>query len=279
MNILITGANGFIGKHLVNNLSDTHSIIELYNGSNYSNNKLKFTCDLLDINSVNNFLNEQLEIDVIIHLASKIASEKNRNDLSLLYENIKMYEHLNMIIDKFKPKKVINFSSIAVYPNKDGEYFENSEIRPSVNAEGLYGLSKFCGENILDFFNKKNPVNIVHLRVAQVYGHGMRNDRIFNIMRSELEDKNCITVYGNGKRISNFIEVNKVVEKVNFFIENNIKGIFNIGDKNISYKSLAINIIKEYGNDKSIIKCVDKGVSSKCFINCNKLKEMELLYE
>ena len=68
--------------------------------------------------------------------------------------------------NKFNPKQVINLSSIAVYPNKDGIFYETSEIRPSANNDGLYGLSKFIGENILDFKCAKS--NIVKLRLAQV---------------------------------------------------------------------------------------------------------------
>jgi len=274
MNILITGANGFIGKHLVENLKNKNNLIELKNGENYLNDdNSKITCNLLDKNHINSFLEESLQIDLIIHTASKLASVKNVKNLSLLHDNIVIYEHLALIIEKYKPKKVINFSSIAVYPNEDGEYFENSEIRPSANNDCLYGLSKFCGENILDFLHKKT--SIIHLRIAQVYGAKMREDRIFRIMQNELQETNTITVFGNGRRVSNFINIDTLIKKIMFFIENDITGIFNIGEKNLSYRDLALQIIKQYGNDKSQIKLVKDGISSKFLLNTDKLKEME----
>ena len=184
-----------------------------------------------------------------------------------------MYENLLLIIEKFKPSKVINFSSIAVYPNKDGEYSENSEINPSVNSEGLYGLSKFCGENILDFFNKSNSVCVTNLRISQVYGNEMRDDRIFKIMQKELEETNTITVFGKGERISNFIQIDILVEKIIYFIENTLCGTFNIGDENLSYYDIAKKIVDKHGNLKSTIKLVERGVSSKTFINCDKMQE------
>lgn len=276
MNILITGANGFIGQHLIENLNENHNVIELCNGKEYLKNNLKFSCNLLDKSHISSFLKEKLEIDLIIHTASQLASTQNINDLSLLYENIRMYEHLSLMITHYKPDKVINFSSIAVYPNKDGEYFEDSEIRPSKNNDCFYGLSKFCGENILDLLHKE--IKIVHLRVAQVYGNGMREDRIFKVMQKELKDTNAITIYGKGRRISNFINIDTLIEKVIFFIENDLCGIFNVGDKNLLYSDLALKIIAEHGNKKSKVKLKDEGVSAKCLINTDKLKKMELKY-
>jgi nucleoside-diphosphate-sugar epimerase len=166
---------------------------------------------------------------------------------------------------------VINFSSIAVYPNKDGVYCEDSEILPSINNDGLYGLSKFCGENLLDFCCK--GVGVVNLRISQVYSR--RNDRIFEVMKRELLESNKISVYGNCNRVGNFITIDLLVEKVLFFINNDLYGVFNIGGENLSYKDLALSIINKYGNSRSIIKCVDKGVSSKMYINLNKLKNIE----
>lgn len=277
MTILITGSNGFIGKYLVKSLQENNNIIELYNGKKYLNdNNSKITCNLLDKDHINCFLAESFQIDFIIHTASKLASTTNLKDMSLLHDNIIIYEHVALVIEKYKPKKVINFSSIAVYPNEDGEYFENSEIRPSANNDCLYGLSKFCGENILDFLHKTTP--IIHLRIAQVYGENMREDRIFKMMRNELQETNMITVFGNGRRVSNFINIEILINKISFFLENDIVGIFNIGEINWSYQDLASQIIIQYGNQTSQIKLVESGISTKFILNIDKLKKMELTY-
>lgn len=277
MTILITGANGFIGKNLVENLKKNYNLIELYNGEKYlNNNDSKITCNLLDKSHINYFLAESFQIDLIIHTASRLASTTNMKDLSLLHDNIIIYEHIALIIEKYKPKKVINFSSIAVYPNEDGEYFETSQARPSANNDCLYGLSKFCGENILDFLHKTTP--IIHLRISQVYGENMREDRIFKMMRNELQETNVITVFGNGKRVSNFIHIEILIKKIRFFVEKDIVGIFNIGEINLSYQDLASQIIIQYGNQTSQIKLVENGISSRFILNTDKLKRMELTY-
>ena len=86
---------------------------------------------------------------------------------------------------------------------------------------------------------------------------------------------NKITVYGNGKRISGFIGINTLIKKINFFLENDIKGIYNTSEYNLSYKDLASNLISKYGDQKSSISYIDSGVSSKVIINNEKLKKAE----
>ena len=139
-------------------------------------------------------------------------------------------------------------------------------------------MAKFYGENILDFFNKNTDTKVVHLRISQVYGEGMREDRIMRIMQNELEETNKITVFGSGRRVSNFIDIDTLLERIVFFIKYNQVGVFNVGDKHFSYKDIALDIIKNYGNDKSIIDIIDIGVSSKCLINGDKFKKVEDSY-
>jgi nucleoside-diphosphate-sugar epimerase len=276
MNILITGAKGFIAHNLINKISKSHKVYLLVNGDSYEFDGNKITLNLLNKKHVQLLMNEEIKLDTIVHAAAKLADKYNVYDDSLFFDNAFMYKSLILIINNFMPKRVLNFSSIAVYPNKDGEYFEDSEIKPSVNNEGLYGLSKFCGENLLDLCCK--GTNIAHLRISQVYSETMkvRENLIFEVMKRELKQKNTITVYGNCKRVSNFIDIDMLVNKILFFLGNDNSGIFNIGGNNLSYKDLASTIIEKYGNNKSIIKCIDKGVSSRVLINTDKYNKLAL---
>ncbi len=279
MNILITGAKGFIGSSLVKKLYKSHKIIKLINGTSYSFSNEQAVCALTCTSHIDKLLAENFKIDMIIHTASVLTSIENSEQLFLFHDNIKMYENLLLIIKKFKPIKVINLSSVAVYPNQDGIFSETSEIRPSINNDGLYGLAKFFGENILDFFNKNTDTKVVHLRISQVYGKGVREDRIMKIMQNELEETNMVTVFGNGRRVSNFIDINTLLERIIFFIKHNQSGIFNIGDKHFSYKDIALDVIKKYGDNSSKINIIDTGISSQCLINSDKFKKIKDSYE
>ena len=93
-------------------------------------------------------------------------------------------------------------------------------------------------------------------------------------MKDELRKKNSITLFGNGERISNFIRKDLLIKKVLFFIKNENYGIFNIGDKNLTYKEFAENIISECGNENSKILLTTQGLKSKVYINTGKYNRL-----
>ena len=163
---------------------------------------------------------------------------------------------------------------MSIYPNISGLYNENSLSMPFKNSDCLYGLSKYCSENILDYFLQNTGINIAHLRVSQVYGSGMNKDRIIPVMKKELKKKNIITVYGNGERITNIIDINNLCKIIKTLLKVKINGIYNVGDENISLKNLAKKIIKEFGNNKSSIHKIIKGSKSKFRLDTKKIKKL-----
>lgn len=278
MNILVTGANGFIGKHICTFLEEQdHNVYKIVRQKQEPQTNT-ICADLADNNSVATVIKKlnKTNIDLIIHLASKLVNinQDESEQVQVLIDNIQITKNIVDLAKQLNPTKLINFSSMAVYPNKNGDFTEDSQIKMSDNVECLYGLSKFCSENIIDHMLKGQPLKISHLRVSQVYGEGMREDRIFSIMLKELEEKNTITVFGNGERESNFININKLFQLLNYFILNDICGIYNVGDEVLSYLDLAQKIIREKGNkDSSIIK-KEEGSKAKFSLNTNKLKQL-----
>jgi UDP-glucose 4-epimerase len=163
---------------------------------------------------------------------------------------------------------------MAVYPNKTGSYSEESLTVTSQNSECLYGLSKICSEQLLDYFMQGQPVQTVHLRFAQVYGEGMRSDRVMSKMEDELQTGNCITVYGNGERVSNFIPIGQAVDAICRFIRNSAAGKFNIGGEQLSYLDLARRIIGRSGNSASVIRALPQGCREKVVLDCSKYQAL-----
>jgi len=272
--VLITGIGGFIGRHVSGALAGKYNIIGV--GSGLSNTP-GITMDLRRKKKVQTFFKDykgRNDIHCIIHLASRFISSDNIEDMSVFYDNIKITESVVAIAKLIRPKRFINFSSIAVYPAVNGKFTETSMIWPAKNTECLYGLSKFCGENIIDFMLKDTGIQVASLRVAQVYGEGMRSDRIMSIMKQELLSKNTVTVLGNGRRISSFIRVEDLARAVKRFVENSSQGVFNIGNENMSYLELAEKIINMYGNKKSRIIKVPAGSRAEFYLNDNKFRNI-----
>ena len=119
---------------------------------------------------------------------------------------------------------------------------------------------------------RNEKIRIVHLRISQVHGKGMRDDRIIPFMLEELKSENKITVFGNGERTSNFINVDKLVKEIEFFLQEDISGIYNVGDQNISYLELAQELIDQYGDHNSTIEKEPQGNKEKFILDISKLR-------
>lgn len=277
MNILITGVNGFIGKHLRNHFQDGHEIFTISrksdNGSLSAND---YEVDLSDVNFVKQHFTADIfkqKMDVIVHFAAVLSGSDNK-DITIFHRNNAITESMIHVAGITKTAKFINISSIGVYPNISGTYNEQSAIEPSMNHECLYSLSKVCSEELFKFYLKETT-QVVNLRLGQVYGPGMRDDRIFSIMKDELQRENTITVFGNGERISNFVSIEYCIHKIYEIIHKDaVQGTFNLGEKNLSYADLAEMIIKEFGNSSSKIIVNEKGVRSKVIIDSSKINSL-----
>lgn len=280
MKILITGAGGFIGTQLSAYFEKCHVVYKIMRNHKEDSKGNIFTIDLSDVDAVKKNIHNgtfDVDIDVIIHCAAVLANSENSKHIDLFNTNNRITESLLELAVNCRAKKVINFSTIGVYPNKSGVYNETSQVNPAFNAECLYSLSKFCSEELLSFLLPE--IKVINLRLAQTYGEGMRQDRIYSMFLNELKEKNTITLWGNGERTSNFISIEYLLQQIDRILgSDTISGTFNFGQVNITYKELAKQIVDHYGNAESEILMVDKGVKSKVIIDCSKL-EKEINYE
>ena len=273
MKILITGVNGFIGNHLKKHFTDKHEIFTISRNKSNLESKNEIVIDLSNFQNIKENFNKSVfekQIDVIIHCAAVLSGINDNKDISVFHENNAITESMIHIANVLNVSKFINISTIGVYPNKTGIYNENSAIEPSINHECLYSLSKICSEELFKFY-LKDKLQIINIRLGQVYGEGMRQDRTFSIMKEELTTKNTITVFGNGERVSNFVSIDYLMTKINEILDHNkIEGTYNLGEKNLSYTELAEMLIKESGNSSSKIILIEKGVNAK--VNIDSLK-------
>jgi len=203
-----------------------------------------------------------------------MASPGQTENVELLQDNIAITENIITIAKLFKPSVLIHCSSMAVYPNISGTFSEDSVPGPQKNPDCLYGLSKYCAEVMIDFLLRKENIRIVHLRISQVHGKGMQEDRIIPVMLKELQESNTITVYGDGERTSNFIEISKLTKELQFFLKNDVTGVYNIGDQNISYVELAQTLIEQHGDNNSIISKKPQGNKEKFMLDMSKLNSI-----
>ena len=271
--ILLTGSQGFIGRNLYSFLKEKYDVFCVDHYAFPDNGISRyFKVDLLSQESVDNFSRVVSDIKFysVIHTAFLLCRPDDRQSLDYLHKNTQITENMVKLLKKINFGSLLNFSSIAVYTVKNAIFKEESEINMSKNTECLYGIAKFNSEMLFTFL-LSDKAKIVNLRLCQVYGPGMQDDRLVGSFMKELADQNKITVYGNGKRVSNFLHVKDLCVAVSAVLANPSSGTYNLGCfKNMSYLDLAQKIIDEKGFPGSRIVKISKGSTAKAKIATKK---------
>lgn len=158
MKILLTGASGFLGKILKEELTPFHEIITL--GRKPEN----------DIsNDLRKEIPEVPEVDMIIHAAGKahVIPKTEQEKKEFFKVNEKGTENLLKSIEKINPKIFILISTVAVYGKEKGENIDEEE---PLFGDTPYALSKIKAEKLVMEYGERNSIKTLILRLPLIIG-------------------------------------------------------------------------------------------------------------
>ncbi len=168
--VLITGANGFIGSHLVDKfLKEGHKVYGLVRQTsdlsliNDMEVSLKYG-DITDYSSVEKALHD---IDIVVHNAG-LASDWGSLEL---FRKINLEGTRNVAEAAMKNgiSRIVYMSSTAIHGfNHNCPQSENDKKNPVFN----YGLSKLEAENWIMDFGDRNNMEVTSIRPGNVFGSG-----------------------------------------------------------------------------------------------------------
>lgn len=172
--ILVTGGEGYIGRHIRSELlaaeRDVISLDCVNPGS--PNDQNCFQCDLTNANWLQEiFASVQEPIAGIAHLASTLRTAS----LSDPYRatEVNMLGTLNVLeaARNFGVARVVFASSVSIYGSKDPRAADISESDPTT-PEDVYGAAKQYLEVLGDAYSRKYGLRFVALRIPIVVGPG-----------------------------------------------------------------------------------------------------------
>ena len=186
MNILITGATGFVGRQLIEMLS-SHSQFSLVAAIRRKNNTLSNKIKKVAIDDLgpNNSWSEALDnIDVIIHTAARVhVMNDDVKDPLLEFRKINVEGTLNLARQAAKAgvKRFVFLSSIKVNGESTNlnQPFTEADSPAPVDP---YGISKFETEIGLYKLAEETEMEVVCIRPTLVYGPGVKAN-FFSMMK------------------------------------------------------------------------------------------------
>jgi len=249
MNILITGALGHIGSHLIRYLpkkikkSKFYLIDDLRTQRYLSlinlpkNSKFKFYDQPISKNLINKLIKK---IDVVIHLAATTDAASSFGKLNIVKKN--NFENTKLISDACvaHKKKIIFISSTSVYGSADKIMYEDNE---NLNPQSPYADIKIKEEKYIEKLNKQKKLKSLILRFGTIVGfsYGMRFHTAVNKFCYQASVGQPLTVWKtslNQKRP--YLGLNDASRSIEFFLKiNKFDGKkYNILSKNLSVKDI-----------------------------------------
>lgn len=203
MNILITGAEGFIGKNICESfLSQKY---KLYTPAMKE-------LDLQNENIVRDYIISN-KIDVIIHAAAKPGHRNAPDPAGIFYYNTRLFFSIARNIDYID--KLIVIGSGAVYDMRHYKDMMTEEYADANLPVDEHGLCKFVIDSSLARFNNK----VIDLRVFGIFGkyedYAIRF--ISNMCCKALFDINLTM---NQNRLFSYLYVDDLMPVLDYFIEN-----------------------------------------------------------
>jgi UDP-glucose 4-epimerase len=219
MNILVTGANGFIGRRLFARLkAQGHHVSGLSQ----------------DISKP--FI-LKTPFDFVIHLAAyNITNVGAKDDDLYTAINVEGTKHLLQAVDV---KKFIYLSTVKVYKNEGLAVTEDSPLAP----QGAYEQSKLKAEEACRAFLKKESLAI--LRSVNVLGWGQAPKAVLPVFFQKAKANQALDIINSAHTPMQFVYVEDLIDAIDILISHkNVNGIFNIAhEETISLEQLARRII------------------------------------
>ncbi len=241
--VLVTGAAGFLGSHLVDSLlADGHQVTGVDNFATGSRENLIHLAQTEGFNLIEQDICDglgelaRLKFDQIFHLASPASPPKYiAMPLETMHVNTSATELLLQYASK-NGARLLFASTSEVYGDPH-EHPQAESYWGNVNPIGprsIYDEAKRFGETFVAHYQRHKLADAVIIRIFNTYGPRMDPDDgrvVSSFIRDGIKGKS-FQVFGDGKQTRSFCYVSDLIRGIRAAMDSKISGPVNLGNPN-----------------------------------------------
>ena len=187
MKVFITGATGFIGKHLVKKLLDEGCNVHINIFGNelspFDNRIRTYNLNELNANRDIEYFKQE-DFDGVIHLASHYVTNHQPEDaVRLIDSNLRFSTYVLECTSRANIKWFINTGTFW-------QHYNNSKYSP-VN---LYAATKQAFETISQFYIETSSIKFITLKLCDTYGPNDERMKLFNLWIKSAKNEEIINM-------------------------------------------------------------------------------------
>jgi len=228
LNILLTGAAGFIGFHTATKLlSEGHHItgydnVNDYYDPFYKELRLKALATHKNFKLIKGNLEDADDLhsawqdtkpDRVLHLAAQAGVRYSiENPHAYISSNIIGFQNVIELVRQYKPENFVYASSSSVYGgNKVHPFSESQDVSSPVS---LYAATKKSNELVASCYSHLYGIPSTGLRFFTVYGPYSRPDMALFKFAKLMGEGKPIPVFNNGEMVRDFTYVDDIVDGI-----------------------------------------------------------------
>ncbi len=268
-NVLVCGAGGFIGGHLVKRLKNEGKWVrgvDLKRHEFVESPADEFIVgDLRDPRVVEKVLDD---VQVVYQLAADMGGAgyifTGEHDADVMHNSATINLNVAHYCQKKGIKKIFYSSSACIYP----EYNQLDPDNPKCSEESAYpaapdseyGWEKLFSERMFLSFNRNYNMQVHIGRFHNIYGpegtwEGGKEKAPAAMCRkvAEADNNGSIEIWGDGKQTRSFLYIDDCLDAVQKFMESDFMGPVNIGSEEmVTINQLAETVIDIAGKELSL---------------------------
>jgi UDP-glucose 4-epimerase len=286
MNVLVTGACGYIGSELVAQLRERPAVDRIVALDNLSSGSPRVFVGQLDgsiefhrgdVREYGDVEHVVRDVDTVVHLAAITGAASTHDRCEETFDiNLDGTENVLKAASKFGVDNVVFASSCNVYGRATSTDIDETVKPDPINP---YAEAKLQAETLLEEYCAESGMTGTALRMSTNYGYspGIRFNLVVNYFVFRALTGRTLTVYGDGSNWRPFIHVEDAARAYADAAcqpANWPKHVYNVGQNSENYRvSDVADIVREEVGDVDITYLEEKHPGPSYHVDFDRLAE------